>query len=247
MEQNSPTFALWMPTLNEIQGLEQIWPQIDKNLFSEIIVVDGGSTDGTIEFCQKHQITLLTQPNKGMPDASEFAYQHTKSDIIIIFTPDGNSLPELLAPLCHKMREGYDMVIVSRYLDDAASHDDGILTSFGNLLFTGLVNVIFKAKYTDVLVAFRGYRRTAIEKMRLMDHTNEHWLRKRFFYMNGWELGSTIRAARLKLKTAEMPGNEPERIGGRSKLSIVKNGLGSLLQILHDLVYFRQSDSVEQN
>lgn len=239
MEENCAKIGLWLPILNEIEGLQAIVPQIDKTLFHEIIAVDGGSTDGSIEFCQSNGIKVLRQPSKGMPDASEYALKNTTSDIIIIFTPDGNSLPESLPEMCQKMREGYDMVIASRYLDDAVSHDDGIVTSLGNKVFTGLVNFIFRSKYTDVLVAYRGYKRSAIEKMRLDKHTEEHWLRKRFFYMNGWELGSAIRAAKLKLRVTEISAHEPKRIGGKSKLSILKNGSGSALQILHDFVYFK--------
>jgi len=241
LEQKKLTFALWLPVLNEIEALKTVLPQIDKSLFDEIFAIDGGSTDGTIEFCKEHGLTVLDQPNKknGLTDAEDFAYQNTKSDIVIFFTPDGNALTEMLAPLCEKMREGYDMIIVSRYKDGAKSYDDTLITGFGNKMFTWLVNVIFKGNYTDVLVGYRGYKMSAIEKMKLYNSTNEHWLRKRFFNMNSWELGASIRAAMLRLKVTELSGNEPARIGGRSKLSIIKNGIGSVLQILHDLFYFR--------
>jgi glycosyltransferase involved in cell wall biosynthesis len=231
-----------MPVLNEIVGLKEILPQIDRSLFHEILVIDGGSTDGTVQFCEEEGVKVLRQPKKGIPDAEDHAYHNTTGDIIILFTPDGNSLPELLPELCTKMRAGYDMVIVSRYKEGAESLDDGLLTAFGNKLFTWLVNKLFKANYSDVLVGFRGYQRSAIEKMMLYNSTQEHWLRKRFFYMNGWELGSAIRAAMLGLKVAEIPGSEPARLGGQSKLSIIKNGLGSVLQITHDLVYFKKAN-----
>ncbi len=86
------------------------------------------------------------------------------------------------------------------------------LPGFGNKLFTGLVNFIFKGNYTDVLVGYRGYKKSAIEKMKLYNSTNEHWLRKRFFNMNSWELGASIRAAMLGLKVTELSGSEPPRI-----------------------------------
>ncbi len=229
-----------MPVLNEVVALREILPQIDQSQFDEILIIDGGSTDGTVQYCEEQGIKVLHQTKKGIPDAEDVAYRHTTGDIVILFTPDGNSLPELLPDLCAKMREGYDMVIVSRYKDSAESHDDGLLTGFGNKLFTKIVNILFRANYTDVLVGFRGYQRSAIEKMRLQNFTHENWLRKNFFYMNSWELGAAIRAAKLKLKVTEIPGSEPARIGGVSKLSIVKNGTGSVLQILHDLFYFKE-------
>ena len=86
----------------------------------------------------------------------------------------------------------------------------------------------------------RGYRRDAIARMNLPDMTDEFWLRRRWFYMNSWELGSSIRAARLGLSVVEIPGTEPARIGGVRKLSILRNGLGGLIQIVHDFVRFRR-------
>lgn len=240
MKQENLTFSLWLPVLNEIEALKVVCPKINKSLFNEILAIDGGSTDGTIEYCKQQGYKVLHQPNQknGLTDAEDYAYHNTNTDIVIFFTPDGNALPELLPELCDKMREGYDMIIVSRYKDGAKSFDDTYVTGFGNKLFTWMVNTIFKGKYTDVLVGYRGYKKSAIERMKLYNSTNEHWLRKRFFNMNSWELGASIRAAKLKLKVTELSGSEPPRIGGKSKLSIIKNGIGSVLQIMHDFFYF---------
>ncbi len=130
MNQQKLTFALWLPVLNEIEALKKVLPQIDKSLFDEILAIDGGSKDGTIEYCKEQGLTVLHQPNisNGLTDAEDYAYHNTKSDIVIFFTPDGNALPELLPDLCNKMREGYDMVIVSRYKDGAKSYDDTVIT-----------------------------------------------------------------------------------------------------------------------
>lgn len=232
--------TLLMPTLNEIEGLKQILPKIDRSLFNEIIVVDGRSTDGTIEYCKDQGLTVLIQPGLGIPDAESHAYNHSSGDVIIIFTPDGNSLPHLLPVLCNKIYEGYDMVIASRYFGGAQSEDDDFLTAIGNRLFTLIVNILFKASYTDTLVGLRAYRREAIERMNLSRIASESCLRARYFYMNSWELGSSIRAARLKLNVLEIPGDEPMRIGGKRKLSIIKNGFGGLVQILSDFCFYRK-------
>jgi glycosyltransferase involved in cell wall biosynthesis len=228
-----------MPTLNEIEGLKAVLPKIDRTLFEQIIVVDGGSTDGTAEFSLEQGLTVLRQPGRGIPDAEEYAFAHCTCDGFVLFTPDGNSLPELLSPLCEKLTQGFDLVVASRYLDGAQSLDDDWLTSIGNRMFVLLANFFFRSRYTDVLVGLRAYTRDAIEKMGLPAMSHENRIRQKFFYMNSWELGSSIRAARLKLKVAEIPGSEPKRIGGQRKLSIIKNGSGALLQILHDFFLFR--------
>lgn len=233
------SFTLLMPTLNEIEGLRHVLPKIDHSLFKEIIVVDGKSDDGTVEYCREQGLKVLFQPRRGLPDAYEYAFSNITTDAIIIFTPDGNSLPELLPKLCVKLREGYDMVIASRYREGARSDDDDFMTAIGNRIFTFIVNFLFKFHYTDVLVGLRAYRREAIERMKLAGLSKENWLRRNFWRMNSWELGASIRAARLKLRIAEIPGDEPKRIGGQRKLSIFKNGLGAIFQIINDFFFFQ--------
>jgi Glycosyltransferases involved in cell wall biogenesis len=232
------SIALMIPTLNEIDGLRVTLPEIDRSLFSEIIVTDGGSTDGTVEFCREQGLQVVIQPGRGVPDAEECAFKLLKSDAVITYTPDGNSLASLLPRMCELLRQDYDMVIASRYKDDATSEDDDFVTSIGNAGFTAAVNVLFRAKYTDSMVGLRGYRCDAVRKMRLVGIAEENWLRRRFFQMNSWELGSSMRAARLKLKVVEIPGPEPKRIGGDRKMSVIKNGTGAALQVLNDFFCF---------
>lgn len=233
------TFCLLIPTLNEVEGLRVILPRIDRSLFAQVLVVDGGSTDGTIEYCREQGLTVLIQPKKGLPDAEDFAFRHMTTDAMILFTPDGNSLPELLPALIAKLGEGYDMVIASRYLGKARSEDDDAFTGFGNWMFTKIINLLFGGRYTDTLVGLRAYTLAAIRRMQLPGMAEATPFRARFPLLNSWETGASIRAARMKLKVTEIPGDEPARIGGVRKLSIIRNGFGTLGQILYDFLWFR--------
>ena len=131
------------------------------------------------------------------------------------------------------------MVIVSRYADGAKSLDDDFFTAIGNWAFTCAVNLLFKSKYTDVLVGYRAYTRNAVLKMRLVGMEKENFLRKKYYLINSWETGSSIRAAVLNLKVTEISGDEPARLGGVRKMSIINNGLGTLLQIIIDFAFFK--------
>ena len=197
-------------------------PRINREWLDEILIIDGGSTDGTIEYAESQGFSVYRQKEKGLIAAYREGIQVSKGDAFIIFTPDGNMLPEKLPELTAKMKEGYDVVIVSRYKDGAKSEDDSIVSGFGNWMFTTLVNVLFKANYTDVLGAYRAYRKDIFQKASIK--VNQRPVETRI----------CIRAKTLGLKVAEIPGDEPKRLGGKSYRSIIKNGFNELFIIIEE-------------
>ena len=124
------TTALFVLTFNEIDGMKKIMPRIKKDWVDEIIVVDGGSTDGTYEYAKEQGYITYVQKEKGLRHAYKEGFRLINSEYVITFSPDGNSVPEAIPALIEKIKEGYDMVIASRYLDHAKSHDDDFITRF---------------------------------------------------------------------------------------------------------------------
>ena len=90
-------------------------------------------------------------------------------------------------------------------------------------------------RFTDALGVFRAYRRTAVLRMGLDNLAEETWFNRRNDLLNTWEVGGCIRAAKLQLAVKEIPGDEPMRIGGDSKLSIIRNGSMVVAQILYEI------------
>jgi hypothetical protein len=76
--------------------------------------------------------------------------------------------------------------------------------------------------------------------MRIDTQPDDNWLTRRYDLLNTWEIGGCIRAAKLKLRTHEMPGDEPKRTGGKSKVSIIRNGLMVVAQIAYELAIGRR-------
>ena len=99
--------ALIVLTLNEIDGVKNILPKIDQKLVNEILVVDGGSTDGTIEHVKKLGFKIIIQSVKGHGAAILTGVQNTKSDNIVFFGPDGNHDIIEIKQLIKKIDEGF--------------------------------------------------------------------------------------------------------------------------------------------
>lgn len=214
-------YSLMMLSLNEIDGMRAVLPRIPKELLYEVIVLDGGSTDGSIEYAKSFGFTVVHQQEKGLVNGTKEGIAATTGDIVITFTPDNNMIPERIPDLIAKMEEGYDMVVVSRYLPPAKSQDDHIISGFGNWMFTTMVNVLFKTNYTDVLGFYRAYRLDLLKELNLEIKLSI-------------DTQLNIRCAKRGKKVGEIPGDEPPRIGGKSSRSIIWNGLVELHTILDE-------------
>ncbi len=206
------TVALVAPTINEVEGLRAVLPRIDRKIVDEIIIVDLNSIDGTVEYCQAQGVRVHHQQSRGYGAGYLEVIPLIQADIIIEFPPDGSSMPEKIPAVLAKINEGYDLVIASRYRDGAKSYDDDPVTRFGNWFFTTLVNVLFGAHYTDVLVGFRAYRRSAYDRVAM----NTRGL--------SWTVQQSIQFAKAGLKVTEIGVDEPARIGGERKMRPLKTG-----------------------
>ena len=229
------TSTLLVMTLNELEGMKTIMPRVRPEWCDQIIVVDGGSTDGTIEWARAHGYTVYVQKRRGFRHAYTEVWPMITGDVVLTFSPDGNSIAELIPDILAKMREGYDMVIASRYLGPAKSEDDDIVTGFGNWLFTNTVNLLHGGRYTDAMVIFRAYRRSLPEELDL-DKDEGYALAERLFRTNiSWEPLLSVRAAKRKLRVGEIPGDEPPRIGGERKLKVLKWGAAYYFQFVREV------------
>jgi glycosyltransferase involved in cell wall biosynthesis len=205
------TVSLILPCLNEIEGLRVYLPDFSTRGYHQLIVLDGGSTDGSVEYAKSMGCQVVTQTNRGMRAAYLNVYDHLTGDLVVTFSPDGNSLPEILAPLIAKLESGYDMVIASRYKDGARSYDDTFLTGAANWAFTRLIS-LYGFRYTDALVMFRGYRREVPEKLGLtLNHGDAYEVHSAGRYVS-WEPLMSIRSAKAGLRIAEIPADEPVRV-----------------------------------
>ena len=216
--------TLFIPVKNEIEGLKVILPRINKTWVDEIIFIDGNSNDGSFEYVKDLGYQVYRQKTDGICGAFWEMLDYATGDQIIAFSPDNNSIPELIPDVVHKLNAGFDMVIVSRYLEKATSEDDDPVTAFGNWMFTKAVNIFFNGRYTDSLVIFRGFKRSLPAELRLDEK-----------FLPLFEMQLTIRCAKYKRNVIEIPGSEPKRIGGIRKMKPIYNGSAVLYLIIKEI------------
>tara|TARA_B100000029_G_scaffold27791_1_gene27107 strand:- start:1850 stop:2515 length:666 start_codon:yes stop_codon:yes gene_type:complete len=218
------TVSLLIMTLNEIDGMKHLMPKINHEWVDEIILVDGGSTDGTIEEAEKYGLKILKQKKKGHGAGILEGIESTNSDFIVIWSPDGNHEPEEIPLLIKKSQEGFDQVIISRFANGSINEDANLLENFGNRMFAFLANTFFGGNFTDSLNESRIISRKSFNEL------NFDALR-----MNSTQQ-LTIRGFKKNQKMAEIIGNEGKRIGGKKKMTPLKVGADLSANIIKEFV-----------
>ena len=215
-----------------------IMPKIDHSWFEQILIADGNSTDGTVEYAKSRGYDVHIQSQKGIRHAYIEAWPLIRGDVVITFSPDGNCRSEDLPGLIAKMKEGYDMVVASRYFAGVKSEDHDLMTAFGNWLFTMTINLLHGGHYTDAMGIFRAYRRDLFNELDL--HKEETYVTEKLFgCVMGCEPILSVRAAKRKLKIGEVLGFEPARVGGVRKLLPFRWGGSYMMQIMRELYFWK--------
>ena len=202
-------------------------PLVKREWVDEIIFVDGGSTDGTIEEAKRMGFKVIIQKQKGHGAAVLEGVNAIKSDNFILFGPDGNDEPEKIPELVEKINEGYDQVLATRFGKGSVNLDAGIIDTFGNKMFTFLANVFFGGYWTDTLNESRIISKKAFQELNF----------------DAMDLSSTqqmsIRGLKRRQKICEILGNEGERIGGVRKMKPLPVGASLSLRIIKEFIHWK--------
>lgn len=225
-----PNIFVLIPALNEEKSIGSVIDDIPKDIVNEIIVINNGSTDGTVETAKSHSATVLTETTRGYGHAlmKGISYIIPKNpDILVFLDGDYSDFPEEIPSVVKPILENQiDMVIGSRVLGD---YEKGALmpqARFGNWLSTLLIRLFWGYKFTD-LGPFRAIKFDKFQALNMKELTY------------GWTVEMQIKAAKMKYECAEVPVSYRKRIG-QSKVTgtisgSVKAGFGILRTIFKSL------------
>ncbi|MDE1860122.1 MAG: glycosyltransferase family 2 protein [Candidatus Micrarchaeota archaeon] len=203
-----------IPTLNEGKNIGKVLQGVRRVLKGnniEIIVVDGHSTDDTVELAKKHGARILYD-NQGKGSALIKGLHAANGEIVISMDADLSHEPKELTLLVNSIAIGYDLCTGSRFIAGGSTEDMTFVRILGNKFFVMLVNLLFGAHYTDICYGYRSFNRRIIPKLNLKE--------KGF----GIETEINIKAVKKGLKVIEVPSTEKKRNAGEGKLRTFRDG-----------------------
>ena len=168
-----------IPTLNEGASIGEVIQGIKRLNFTlpvdvSILVVDGGSTDNTLEVCKKENINLITQQGRGKGSAMKQALDVSNADILVFMDGDGTYSPSDLELLLRPLLEGTaDMVVGSRTIDVRNKRAVTRLNRVGNKLFNKSINFALGSSVSDSLSGYRAIYRKVFDNFILFSHEFE--------------------------------------------------------------------------
>ncbi|GAC1490878.1 MAG: hypothetical protein NVS1B9_12190 [Solirubrobacteraceae bacterium] len=216
-----PRVSVVIPTLNEERNIAPVIECLPDDVF-ELIFVDGHSADRTRAEIRRLRpdARVLTQNGRGKGDALGTGFAAASGEIIVMLDADGSTDPGEIPAFVEALLAGADVAKGSRFLQGGGSTDITAVRKLGNWLLSGLVNRLYRTRYTDLCY---GYNAFWADCLPLIDIACE-----------GFEVEAllNVQIAKAHLRVTEVPSHESPRLHGASNLRPVRDGLRILRIIL---------------
>lgn len=208
-----PRVSVVIPAKNEARNigwvLRRMPPVVD-----EVIIVDGLSTDGTLEVARmiEPDVVVIHEMRPGKGAAMRAGMSAARGEFIVLLDADGSMDPLEIERYVEQLALGFELVKGSRKLPGGGSSDITLLRDFGNARLLDLANLLFHTDFTELCYGFVGLRRSSIGMLGLD--------------ADGFEIETQIvtRAVRAGLRIVEVPSMEAPRRYGTSNLNTFRDG-----------------------
>ena len=159
---NYPKITVLICTLNEEQNLPHVLPKIPEWV-DEVLLVDGYSTDRTVEVAKKlyPEIKVVYQHGRGKGNALRYGIKHAFGDIVVTLDADGSTDPEEMPKFIEPLLDGYDFAKGSRFLHGFPRNKPWHRI-LGNWIITITFDVLFLRQYTDLCSGYNAFWKKAI-------------------------------------------------------------------------------------
>ncbi len=220
---NICSISVIIPTLNEAKNLPYVLPQIP-SWIHEVILVDGQSTDNTIEVARslRPDIRVVLEKRRGKGVALRTGFKAATGNILVMIDADGSMNPAEISTFVGALLSGADFVKGSRFLQGGGTVDMEWFRRLGNWGLLMLVRLFFGGHYSDLCYGYNAFWARVLPELKLNG--------------NGFEIETmmNVRALNAGLKIAEVPSFEAERIYGTSNLRTIPDGWRVLKTIVKE-------------
>ncbi len=220
-----PTVSVIIPTLNEEKNLPLVIPFLPLDWIDEVILVDGRSTDHTVEVAKEilPSVKVVLETRKGKGIALRAGYQASTADILVVLDADGSHDPREIPRYVMALMQGADFAKGSRFAPGGGTTDMPRFRQFGNGGFVLLSNVLFNVKFTDLCYGFHAFWRYCLDDLDIS-------------VFDGFEIDTALylQAICNKLRVVEVPSFEGYRFHGVGKLKTIPDGMRVLRTISHE-------------
>ncbi len=209
--------SIILPAKNEEKSLRTLLPTL-VSLYpdAEIIVVDDGSTDHTIDICSEQNVRVVHHPySMGNGAAIKSGTRAASGEYLVFLDADGQHNPHDIKKLVEVLHQGYDMVVGAR----KGASQANVGRSIANQIYNQLARYMTNQRIDDLTSGFRAVRAAKF---------------KEFLYLlpNGFSYPTTITMAffRSGYSVAYVPISAAKRIG-KSHIKPMRDGIRFLLII----------------
>ncbi|WP_296712647.1 glycosyltransferase family 2 protein [Rhodoblastus sp.] len=220
-----PRVSLVIPTLNEADNLAWLLPRLPSWIF-ELLIVDGCSTDGTVEVVRRLYpgARIITEKRRGKGVALMTGFEAAAGDIIVMLDADGSMDPEEIILYVATLMSGADFVKGSRFIQGAGTVDMTLIRKLGNWGLTMAVRTLYGGSFSDLCYGYVAFWKRCFPVLRSD--------------CSGFEVETilNIKALQNKLKIVEVASFESVRIHGESNLRALPDGWRILKAILRERV-----------
>ena len=201
-----------IPTKDESRNigwvLQKLPPTVD-----EVILVDS-SCDDTVAVARaiRPDIKVVRESRSGKGTALRTGFETARCEFVVMIDADGSMDPAEIERYVSALQAGYELVKGSRFLPGAGTADMEPLRQWGNAALRSLVNVLYRARFTDLCYGYMAFRRDRLTSLQLQ--------------ADGFEIETEIvvRALKARLDVGEVPSFEALRRNGASHLNVWRDG-----------------------
>jgi len=209
---STPSVSVVIPALNEERSLPHVLADVPDEY--ECVVVDGNSSDDTAAVARRVRpdAHVLHQTGRGKSNALLEGFRRCTGDIIVMLDADGSTDPKEIPRFVEALQQGADFAKGSRFLDGGGSVDITPLRRLGVWGLSQIVNVLFRARYTDLCYGYNAFWARCLPVLELE--------------CEGFEIEAlmNVRVLKLGLEVAEVPSFESARIHGDSNFNTFRDG-----------------------